>query len=96
MRVNNRDAGILGEERALIKLSIPKTTQDFQALRDAIYAATKAAIAENKQPKFQGIIEVARSEIVILTSKVIKAVTQLEQTEKRWGYTFSKKITKKL
>lgn len=68
MRVNNRNAGILREERAFIKLSIPKTTQDFQDLKDAMYAATKAAIAQNQQPNFQGIIEVARSEIVILSA----------------------------
>lgn len=51
----------LWKERASIKLSIPKSEEEFQTLRDTIYAVTKAAIAERKQPKFQGIIEVARS-----------------------------------
>nr|WP_198508108.1 group II intron reverse transcriptase/maturase [Bacillus sp. FJAT-42315] len=47
---------------------MPKSEEEFHNLRNTLYAVTKAAISEEKQPKFQSIIEVARSEAVILTA----------------------------
>lgn len=73
MRVNNRNAGILREERAFIKLSIPKTTQDFQDLKDAMYAATFDNLNHNKLIKILWSFGVTDKRVLMMIKAMLKA-----------------------
>ena len=51
-----------------MKLSIPKSEEEFQQLKDRLYEETKVALSQNKQPIFKGMLEVAQCDVVILTA----------------------------
>lgn len=51
-----------------MKLSIPKSEEEFQKLKDKLFEETKNALAQNKTPIFKNILEVAKCDVVILTA----------------------------
>ncbi len=51
-----------------MKLSIPKTEEETQKLKETIFAKTRNYLEEGKQPHFTNILEVASSEPVILSA----------------------------
>lgn len=51
-----------------MKLSIPKSEEEFYKLKDVLFEKTKAALSQNKKPTFKNILEVAQCDVVILTA----------------------------
>lgn len=51
-----------------MKLSIPKSEEEFQKLKDELFEKTKTALAQNETPIFKNILEVAQCDAVILTA----------------------------
>lgn len=51
-----------------MKLSVPKTEEEFQKLKDVLFEETKAALSQNKKPIFKNILDVAKCDVVILTA----------------------------
>lgn len=50
------------------KFDYPKSEQELRNTLDALYQTTQEAIQGNQRPSFKGLIEIMRSEVVILTA----------------------------
>lgn len=50
------------------KLDNLKTESEFRALQDQLFKQTQDSIEQDKQPSFKGLLEIASSEVVILTA----------------------------
>lgn len=49
-------------------LSIPKTEAEYKSLQDKFYRQTKESLEKNESPKFKGLLEIIKSDAVIITA----------------------------
>ncbi|MDF0725113.1 hypothetical protein PY093_00145 [Cytobacillus sp. S13-E01] len=49
-------------------MSIPKTEQQFKQLQDRYFAKTQTELSNGKRPRFKGLIEIMKSDAVVITA----------------------------
>ncbi|MFF2532235.1 group II intron reverse transcriptase/maturase [Brevibacillus sp. NPDC058079] len=50
------------------EFNYPKSEQEFQTIKDAFYQRTQESLSKGELPRFKGLMEIAASEVVILTA----------------------------
>lgn len=49
-------------------MSRPKTEAEYKSLQDKFYNQTKECLERNKRPSFKGLLEIVKSDAVIMTA----------------------------